>query len=88
MEGRDDCLTKIKNRNKNKHEQSKKHKCFSNLIINKYIVRNVEIDEFKEILPSYYDKQKKKIDNFTVRVIWKKNNEIVHEIKLSNRIII
>ena len=34
------CLTKIKNRNKNKHEQSKKRKYFSNLIINNYIVEN------------------------------------------------
>ena len=39
------CLTKIKKRIKNKHEQSKKHEHFSNLIINKYIVRNDEIDK-------------------------------------------
>ena len=38
------CLSKIKNKNEKKHERSKKHKYFSNLIINKYIVRNPEID--------------------------------------------
>ena len=33
------CLTK-KKRNKNKHERSKKHKyIFSNLIINKYVIK-------------------------------------------------
>ena len=35
------CLTKIKKRNKNKHEKSKKHRYFSsNMIVNKYIVKN------------------------------------------------
>ena len=29
------CLTKIKQRNKNKHEQAEKQKYFSNLIIKK-----------------------------------------------------
>ena len=47
------CLTKIKKRNKNKHEQSRKHKYFSNLIINKYIVRDDEIDNFKDFIQSY-----------------------------------
>ena len=47
------CLSKIKKRNKNKHEQSNKHNFFSNLIIKKYIVENDEIDKFKDILQSY-----------------------------------
>ena len=48
------CLATIKKRNKTKHEQSKKHKYFlSNLIINKYIVKNNEIDKYKDILQSY-----------------------------------
>ena len=46
-------LTKRKKRSKDKHEQSKKHKFFSNLILNKYIVRNPEIDKFKDTLQSY-----------------------------------
>ena len=50
MEECDICLTKIKKRNKNKHQQSKKHKDFlTNLIINKYIVKNNEINSFKDI---------------------------------------
>ena len=48
MEECDICLSKIKKRNKNKHEQTKKHKYYySNLIINKYIVRNYEMKNLK-----------------------------------------
>ena len=57
---------------KKKHCLTNKHKIFSNLIINKYIVRNLEIDKFKDIIQPYYNNHKKKIDNFTVCVMWKK----------------
>ena len=69
MEEYNICLTKIKKRKKNKHEQSKKHEYFSNLIINKYIVKKIEIDKLNDILQSYYDKQKRKFDNLTVCVM-------------------
>ena len=76
MEESNICLTKIKKRNKNKHEQPKKHKYFlSNLIISKYIARNDEIDKYKDILPSYYDKHKKKFDNFIVWIFCKKKKK-------------
>ena len=85
----DICLTKIKKRNKNKHQQSKKDIYFvSNLIINYYILRNDEIDKYKEILQSYYDKQKRKFGNFSVWIIWKKENEIVRETKLPDKVIV
>ena len=41
-------------------------------MINKYIVRNDEIDKFKDILQSCYDKHKRKTNNFSVWIIWKK----------------
>ena len=41
------CLTKIKKRNKNKQNQSKRHKYFSNLIINKYIVKKMKLINLK-----------------------------------------
>ena len=69
MEECDICLSKIRKRNKNKHEQSKKHKYFSNLIIDKYIIKNDKIDKFKDIIQSYCDKHEKKFDNFTVCVM-------------------
>ena len=43
MEECDICLTKIKKRNKNKHERSKEHKYFlSNLIINNYLKKRMK----------------------------------------------
>ena len=45
---------------------------FSHLIVNKYILKNNEIDKFKDIIQSYYDEHKKKFDDFTVCVMWKK----------------
>ena len=81
------CLTKLKKRNKNKHEQSKKHKSFSNLIINKYIVKNDENNKFKDILHSYYDKHKMKYENFTVYVMWMKNGLIVNKISVPSIIV-
>ena len=54
-----------------------KHKPFSNLIVNKYIVRSPEIDKFKYILHSYYDKHKKKFDSFSVCVIWMKKDVVI-----------
>ena len=78
------CLTKIKNQNKSRHEQSNKHKYFPNLIINKYIVRKLEIDKFRDIIQSYYDKHKKKFDNFFVCVMWKKNDVLIKKISVSS----
>ena len=40
MEESNICLSKIKNKNKKIHEQSKKHKYFSNLNKNKNLKRN------------------------------------------------
>ena len=80
------CLTKIKKRNKKKHELSKKHNRFSNLIINICIEKNDEIVKFKDILQSYYDKHKKKFDNFTVCVMWMKNGLVVNKISVPSKI--
>ena len=64
------CLTTNKKTKKNKHQQSKKHNYFlSNLIINKYVVRNDENDIFKEIFQSYYDKHKINFNKFNVWII-------------------
>ena len=60
----------------------------SNVIINKYIVKNNELDSFKDILQPYYDKHKRNITNFSVWIIRKKNNEIKREIKLPDKVIV
>ena len=76
------CLTKIKKRNKNKHQQSKEHKQISNLIINKYLVKNDENEKFKDTIQSYYDMHKKKFDNFTVCVMCKNIGLVVNKISV------
>ena len=58
----DICLAKINKRNKNKHEQYKKHKFYcSNLIINKYIVNKDEFNNFEGIFESHYISRKKNL---------------------------
>ena len=52
------CLSKIK-KNKKKHCLTGIHNNFSNLIINKYLVRNPEIDKFEDIIQPYFKNQKK-----------------------------
>ena len=82
----DICLAKLKKRNKNKHEKSMKHRYFlSNMIVNKYIVKNNDFNKFKGILQSYYDEHKKKFNKFTIKNIWKKNDMIKIRFQLHAR---
>ena len=81
------CLTKIKKRNKNKHEKSMKRKYFlSNMIVSKYIVKKDDIDKFKDNLQSFYDEHEKNFNKFTVTIIWKKNDMIINEISIPRTI--
>ena len=79
----DICLSKIKKQFKNKHEKSIKHQYFfSNMAVNKYIVKRDEIDKFKVILQSYCDDQRDKFNDFTIKINWKKNNMIINKLSL------
>ena len=83
----DICLAKIKQRNKSKHENSMKHRYFlSNMIVRKYIVKNIDITKFENTLQSYCDEHKKKFDEFTVTIIWKKNSKIINKISIPRTI--
>ena len=73
------CLNKIKKRRKFKHEHFKKRKYFSNLIVNKYIVCYPEIDKVKDIIQPYFINQKMKFDNFTICVMWEKNDVLINK---------
>ena len=82
MEECDVCLTRIKKQSIKKHKQTKKQKYFSKLILNRYIVINPEIDKYKNNIQSYYNEPKRKVDDFTVRVIRKKNDSIINKISV------
>ena len=77
----DICLAKFKKRNKNEHEKSMKHRYFlSNMIVKKHIVKNIDINKFKDILQSYNDEHKKKFNKYTVTSFWKKNDIVINKI--------
>ena len=81
------CLAKVKKRNKNKHEKSMKHRYFlSNMIVNKCIVKNNDINKFKDILQSYCNEHKKKFNEFAVTIIWKRNDMIINKISIPRTI--
>ena len=52
------------------------------MILNTYTVKDVKLDEFKDVLSKYYFDQMKKFDSFNVRVYWKVNNEIQFKLSL------
>ena len=52
------------------------------MIVYKYIVKNIDINKFKDILQSYYSEHKKKLKEYTVRIIWKKNEMIINKISI------
>ena len=80
------CLTKTKSEANIYTNNRRSINIFSNMIRNKYIIRNPEIDKFRDIIQSYYDEQKKKFDNFTVCVMWKKNDLLINEISAPSTI--
>ena len=45
-------------------------------------MRNPELDKFKDIIQSYYNDHKKKFDNFTLSVMWKKNGLLINKISV------
>ena len=51
------------------------------MILNTYIVKDVKLDEFEDVMSKYYFDDMGKFNSFTVRVYWKVNNEV--QFKLS-----
>ena len=45
---------------------------FSNLIINKYVIKIDETDKIKDNLQSYHGEHTKKVNQFRIDVIWRK----------------
>ena len=58
------------------------------MIINKYIVRNPEIDKLKKIIQPYYNNHEKNFDNFSVCVMWKKSDVLINKISVPNTILL
>ena len=43
------CNSKLLKRDKTKHNQTKKHNYYPNLILNRYVIKDVEVVSFKDI---------------------------------------
>ena len=44
------CHSLIQRKNRTTHDNSKKHKYYSNLILNTYIVKDVKLDELEDVM--------------------------------------
>ena len=63
-----ECNTTIEKKYKSKHEQSKKHKYFANLVLSRCVIKDMAVDKFKDAITLYNNEHIKKIDIFTVWV--------------------
>ena len=52
----------------------------------KYIVKNDEIDNFIDIIQSYYDKLRKKFDDHILCVMWMENELVVCKVSVPSKI--
>ena len=88
------CNITLLNRNKTKHFQSKKLKYDSNLLLNRYVIINVDIVKFKDVFNPYFTNHSRKFDLFEVYKLLRHvydpynhhddENPFNHEIKVSN----
>ena len=58
----------MQKRNKTKQNLSKKHKYYADLILNHYVIKNVEAVKYKEIFDPYFTHHSRKFDFFTVNI--------------------
>ena len=62
------CNTIVSKRYKTKHNQSKKHKLYSNLISSRYVIKNVEVSKFKDVFNPYSTAHTRKCISFTIHI--------------------
>ena len=62
------CITFMLERNKTKHNQTKKHKYHSNLILNRYDTKNVGVIKLKGVLNPYLTAHTRKFNFFIVSI--------------------
>ena len=83
------CITILQERYKTKHNPPKKHRFYSNLIINRYVVKNVEENRFKDVLNPYFTAHTRKFVFFTVSDLlgnYDREHPLNHKINVSNYI--
>ena len=58
------CNTSLLERNKTKHDRSKKHRLYSNLLLNRYVIKDVELAKIKAVFNLFFYTSIKKIQFF------------------------
>ena len=91
------CDVILQERYKTKHNQSKKHKYYSNLILNRYVIKDVEVAKFKDVFDPYFTHHSRKFNFFTVCIIIRYHSDLFefydsehppyHKISIPNNVI-
>ena len=58
------CNTNLLERNKTQHNRTMKHNYYSNLILNRYVIQNVEVIKFKDVFNPYFTAHTRKFNFF------------------------
>ena len=58
------CITYLLERNKTKHYRSKKHRTYSNPIINRYVIKDVQVAKFKDVFDPCFSHHSGKLNFF------------------------
>ena len=81
------CNTTLQERNKTKHNQSKKLKYYSNPIKNRYVIKNVEVIKFRDVFNPYFTAHTTKFNLFTIEILLglcDGEHPLNHKINMSN----
>ena len=78
------CNTILQERYKTKHNQSKKHKCYSILIINRYDIKDFEVTRFNDLFNPYFIKHTKKFNFFLIYISLRLSDLLHQKINISN----
>ena len=84
------CNETTLNSSKTKHHQSKKHRYYSNLILNRYVIENVEVIKFKDVFNPYFIEHTRNFIFFRIHITFKPHkyvHDLNHEISVSNNVI-
>ena len=81
------CNVILLKRNNTKHNLSKKHRFISNLIVNRYVIKNVEVSKYKDVFNPYFTAHTKKFNFFTLNILLRLyvgKHPLNHKINVSN----
>ena len=63
------CITVLQERYKTKQNQSNKKRYYSSPILNLYVIKDVEVAEYKDLFNPYFIEHTEKFNFFTVCII-------------------